>query len=77
MRSPQIHVSRSEAVPVIEAVAGDWALDDVTEYLCIDVGMYFAEVLRRAHPSLRWELWTYRTVEFHRARSYGRQPRRR
>ena len=62
---------------MIEAVAGDWALDDVTEYLCIDVGMYFAEVLRRAHPSLRWELWTYRTVEFHRARSYGRQPRRR
>jgi hypothetical protein len=31
--------------------------------LCVDIGVYFGEVLRRAYPSLRWELWTRKTVE--------------
>lgn len=40
----------------------DWQLTEDTISLCVDVGIYFAEVLRQAHPSLEWRLWTRKTV---------------
>jgi hypothetical protein len=55
----------AEAVPVIEAISGGWTTDELSISLSVDVGMYLGEVLRAAHPSLRWELWTRKTVEYH------------
>jgi hypothetical protein len=54
------------AVDVVLGLAGGWALDDATRFLCLDIGMYFGEVMRRAHRSLEWTLWTRRTIELNR-----------
>lgn len=43
-----------------------WELTEATLSVVVDVGIYFAETLRRAHPSLAWVLWTRRTVDFQR-----------
>jgi hypothetical protein len=40
----------------------DWQLDDLTISLCVDVGIYLAEVLVREHPHLEWALWSRKTV---------------
>jgi len=50
--------------PVVEVE--DWELTEEALSLCVDVGVYFAEVLRKAHPSLRWELWVRKTVDLNR-----------
>lgn len=41
----------------------DLMLDNTTISLCIDIGIYFCEVVRTAHPSLRWKLWLRKTVD--------------
>lgn len=43
-----------------------WELTDRTLSLCLDVGIYFAEVLHKEHPTLEWDLWTRKTVEYNR-----------
>jgi hypothetical protein len=50
--------------PLVEVE--DWQLTEKTLSLCVDVGIYLAEVLRGAHPELKWSLWTRRTVDYHR-----------
>ena len=51
------------AVDVVLGIAGGWTLDAVTTSLCVDVGMYFGEVMRRTRPGLEWSLWSRRTIE--------------
>ena len=50
--------------PVVEVE--DWELTEEGLSLCVDVGVYFAEVLRKAHPTLRWEPWVRKTVDLNR-----------
>jgi hypothetical protein len=51
----------------------EWQLTEDTISLCVDVGIYFAEVLRQEHPSLEWKLWTRKTVGHHRPALVGFQ----
>ena len=44
----------------------EWQLTEETLSLCVDVGIYLAEVLRSTHPDLRWALWTRKTVDYNR-----------
>lgn len=34
----------------------DWTLNDKSFSYCLDISLYFAKVLLRAHPSLKWRL---------------------
>ena len=43
-----------------------WQLTERTLSLCVDVGIYLAEVLRSSHNGLRWSLWTRKTVDYNR-----------
>lgn len=54
------------AVEPVLRLVGDWALHDETDRLCLDIGLYFGEVMRAAHPQLLWEPWLRRTVEMNR-----------
>lgn len=62
-REALAHEIPTEAVDAVLGIAGGWTLDEVTTSLCVDVGMYFGEVMRRTHPALEWSLWSRRTIE--------------
>lgn len=49
----------------------DSTLDPTTISLCVDIGMYFGEVLRASHPQLRWDLWTRKTEPHNRPALVG------
>jgi hypothetical protein len=44
----------------------DWQLTEDTLSLCVDVGIYFAEIIREENSSLEWRLWTRKTVGYNR-----------
>ena len=51
----------------------DWELTEETLSLCVDVGIYFGEVFRAAHPQIEWQLWTRKSVGHHRPVLVGAQ----
>jgi hypothetical protein len=40
----------------LEGYVTPWVLTERTFSICIDTGIYFAELLRHFHPALRWDL---------------------
>lgn len=64
----EIERERAKLPEQLREVIGvdDWELTYETLSLCFDVGIYFAETLRRVHPELEWVLWKRKTIEYHR-----------